>query len=191
MVFYYSTGGNLMEFKFYEKTILGLFTLLALASAVWWGITGEMLAAASSAAFAILVVAAFFIFAGSALERRGAKNGEDTFQRGAEFARDLMGDTVDLWVRQQAAAQRTQTQMVRNDGAIVKAITAVATQYARQTMGWADDVARAQAAAQAAQAQPQNGWWETDPGVYVYDPADGQAGGDYDDWDPYGQGGGR
>lgn len=179
-----------MQFKFYERAVLFLFAAAAVASAVWWGVTGSWLAAASAVASAILIAVAFFTFVGSALERRGSQDGVDTFRQGAEFARDLMGDTLDFWTKQQIAAQRTQSQLARNDGAIVKAVAGVANQYARQVMGWADDVARAQAAAQAAQAQPQNGWWETDPGVFVYDPADGQAG-DYDDWDPYGQGGGR
>lgn len=181
-----------MAFRFYERAILTLFVVAAVAAAIWWGLTDSWLAASASVVSLALVIVFTILFFGSALERRGSQDGVDTFRQGAEFARDLMGDTLHYWTAQQAAAQRTQSQLARNDGAIVKAIAGVANQYARQVMGWADDVARAQSAAQAAQAQQQaGGWWQVDPDVYVYDPADGQAG-DHDDWDPYaGQGGGR
>lgn len=154
-----------MAFKFYEKLLVGLFILAAVASAVWWGITGSWLAAALATASAALVLIFTIRFAGSALERRGSQDGVDTFRAGAEFARDLMGDAMHYWTQNQIATQRTAAQLARNDGHLVKAMSGTMAAYGRQIMGLVDDLAGVKAQAQA--QQPDAWGWDFDDDVTV------------------------
>jgi len=143
-----------MQFRTYEKIIVALFVIFAVASSVWWAITGGWLPASTAIASMALVLIFTILFAGSALERRGSRDGVDTFREGSEHALAIVAEVLHFWTHQQAAAQRTQTQLARNDGYMIKAQSRMMEDYVKRAREWADQAVKAQAQATPAE------WWE-------------------------------
>lgn len=167
-----------MQFRFYERAILILFVVATVAAAIWWALTGSWLAASAAVVSLALVLVFTILFFGSALERRGSQDGVDTFRQGAEFARDLMADSLHYWTQQQIASQKTNQALVRSDGHYARAQAGAMTQMVKWAIGLADEMAGAR---MAAQAQPAPEWWQQggagapdDDYIYVdaeaYDP---------------------
>lgn len=175
-----------MAFRFYEKTFVALFVLAGVASTVWWAATDSMIAGAAAIASVVLVLVSVILFLGSALERRGGEDHKQSFVEGAHFARDLMADGLHYWTQQQQAAGRTNAQLARNDGHMIKAQASTMAAMVKWAMSLADDMATAKA---QAQAQPQDGYWYQAGEWSDGDAYDYAEDADADAWDPYSRGG--